>query len=214
MHRHTRAYAAVVIAGGYEEFGSQGRFRVGPGDVIVHGPFEAHGDRFDRRGAEILNVALAAGAPPWALGRVRDVDAIVHLAEIDALAARALLVREATPTARTAEDWPDLLAVELLADPSLRLDRWAHAHDLAPETVSRGFGRAFAMTPAAFRAEARARRALAQLVTGYQSLAATAALAGFADQAHMSRAIKSLTGATPGSWHGSSSFKTGAAASD
>jgi len=155
MHRHRRAYAAVVIAGGYEEFGSQGRFRVGPGDVIVHGPFEAHADRFDRRGAEILNVGLAAGAPPWTLGRVRDVDAIVHLAEIDALAARAAVVREAMPTARTAEDWPDLLAAELLAFPGLRLDRWAHAHDLAPETVSRGFGRAFGMTPAAFRAEAR-----------------------------------------------------------
>jgi hypothetical protein len=34
------------------------------------------------------------------------------------------------------------------------------------------------------------------------------AAAGFADQAHMSRAIRVLTGATPGNWRRSNSFKT------
>jgi hypothetical protein len=35
-HRHARAYAAVVLEGSYEESGSRGRFRVRPGDVVLH----------------------------------------------------------------------------------------------------------------------------------------------------------------------------------
>jgi len=216
-HRHRDGYVALVLAGGYEECGSHGRFRVGPGDVLVHGPFEAHLDRFTAAGADIVNLSVPAlGCPPLRRGRVRDADAIARLAQRDRPAAAAELVRQLYATASPSPDeptsrvvdWPDLLAAELLRDPACRLDAWARRHGLAAATVSRGFGRTFGVTPAAFRLEARAHLAFARIVTGAQPLADVAQATGFADQAHMSRAVRALTGAPPAAWRGSNRFKT------
>ena len=77
----------------------------------------------------------------------------------------------------------------------------------AAEHLSRGFGRVFGVTPQRFRLETRARAALADL-SGPATLAEVAALHGFADQAHMTRSVRDLTGATPGAWKRSNSFKT------
>ena len=89
-HRHDQAYAAIVLRGGYEESGSSGRYRVGPGDVLFHDRFDAHLDRFGAAGAEIFNLALTT-RPVARAGRVRDADALVHLALTDARAARIAL---------------------------------------------------------------------------------------------------------------------------
>ena len=210
-HTHGTAYAAVVISGSYEECGSRGRFHVGPGHVLLHGAFDAHLDRFSHTGAEILNIALRDEVS-FAIGHIADADAIARLAEKDARAAGDVLCAEVAPHENKARDWPDLLADCLLDNPDCRLSHWANAHGLALETLSRGFGRVFGLTPAAFRAEARARRAFRQIVDGCTPLADIAAAAGFADQPHMSRAIKALTGATPQTWrHQSNWFKTSAA---
>ena len=88
------------------------------------------------------------------------------------------------------------------------LDAWADEHGLRAETVSRGFGRMFGLTPAAFRAEARARNAFALITTSDLPLAQIAAVAGFADQAHLTRSVHALTGSTPGAWRRSNAFKT------
>ena len=208
-HRHAQAYVAVILSGGYEESGSRGRFRVSAGDVLLHDLFDAHLDRFQARGAHILNLVLAA-PPGFSFGHVADVDAIARIAEHDCVAASALLREQIVEKHGAMHDWPDILAADLLADPNGRLDLWADKHNLAPETVSRGFGRVFAVTPAAFRAEARAKDAFGRIVRGNAPLAAVAASSGFADQAHMSRAVKALTGATPRSWRRSNPFKTDA----
>jgi AraC-like DNA-binding protein len=84
----------------------------------------------------------------------------------------------------------------------------SECHGLTPATVSRGFARVFETSPAAFRAEARALRAFARITAGGRSLAGIAAVAGFADQAHMTRAIRALTGRPPGHWLRSIRFKT------
>jgi hypothetical protein len=44
-HVHTRAYAALVLSGCYEEAGDSGRHRVQAGNVVLHEAFEAHLDR-------------------------------------------------------------------------------------------------------------------------------------------------------------------------
>lgn len=206
-HRHDQPYAAVVLAGSYEECGSHGRFRVAAGDVLLHGAFDAHLDRFRKTGAQILNL-LIHEAPDFAIGHVRDPDAIAKAAERDAAAALADLRAQLKEKTELAGDWPDLLARDLLDDPDCRLDDWADAHNLAAETVSRGFGKMFDVTPAAFRLEVRARRALTMAAQTAVPLASVAVQAGFADQAHMSRAVRALTGAPPGHWRRSNSFKT------
>lgn len=208
LHRHNHAYAALVLSGSYEESGSRGRFRAGPGDVLLHEVFEAHLDRFQKSGARIFSLGLQAwpSGPPMA--RVADPDRIVRTAERDAAEASALLLADLRARPSVAHDWQDMLAADLLSDPDWRLDDWARRSALAPATVSRGFRRIFGMTPAAFRLQARARRALTMVTASQVPLAAIAATTGFADQAHMSRAIRALTGAPPGRWRRSNPFKT------
>jgi AraC-like DNA-binding protein len=206
-HRHDQPYAAIVLAGSYEECGSHGRFRVEAGDVLLHAAFDAHLDRFRQTGAQILNLVLER-APDFAFGHVRDHEAIEKAAERDVLAASVELHAQMTAAEAPALDWPDLLARDLLDDPDCRLDDWAQAHNLAAETVSRGFGKMFGVTPAAFRLEVRARRAFSLIAGSATLLASIAVQTGFADQAHMSRAVRALTGVPPGRWRRSNPFKT------
>jgi AraC-like DNA-binding protein len=215
-HAHDTAYAAIVIAGSYEECGSRGRFDVGPGYVLLHSAFDAHLDRFSCAGAEILNIALPGHYDiGYGLGFVVDADAIARVAERDARSAAAFLREKVVQLKNGPRDWPDLLADDLLNDPDCRLGAWAERHGLALETISRGFGKVFDMTPAAFRAEARARNALRRIMHDRAPLADIAAATGFADQPHMSRAVKALTGATPRAWRSTSnSFKTAAPPAD
>lgn len=197
-HRHDAAFAAIVLSGHYLEAGDRGRMQVRPGDVILHGRYESHLDRIDRSGAEVLVLPWTrpVGAP---LGSVRDPDAIARLAERDLRDARSLLESEIVMRPVPALDWPDRLALDMRHDPDLELRDWARIAGLRPETVSRGFRRAFGTTPAAFRARLRTLHAL-DCLGGPGSLADIAAGCGFADQAHLSRSVRALTGMTPGQW--------------
>jgi AraC-like DNA-binding protein len=210
-HRHDQAYAAIVLSGFYEECGSLGRFRVGPGDVVVHGRFEAHLDRFGPKGARVLNLVIPISERKFSCGagRLQNADAIARMAETDRASALMHLHEQLIAVATAPLDWPDMLAVDLVENPQLCLGDWAHRQGLAAETLSRGFQRVFGVAPAAFRTEARARKAFVRISAGHDSLAAIAAESGFADQAHMSRATRSLTGNTPGYWRTASNpFKT------
>jgi AraC-like DNA-binding protein len=194
----------VVLSGEYEECGSRGRFRVRAGDVLFHKPFDAHLNRIASRGAAVLNLPLPACALMFAAGRLVDVDAVARTAERDCHAAVNILLRQACAHQPTFCDWPDALAEEILRDPNCRLDRWAQARGIVPETISRGFAQVFGTTAARFRAEARARRALEQIVSTAMPLVEIAMLQGFADHAHMTRAVRALTGATPKHWRAKS----------
>jgi AraC-like DNA-binding protein len=198
----------VVLRGTYEECGARGQFRVGPGEVLLHGAFEAHLDRFAYRGAHILNLVGTDLIPAISVGRVADADALVRTAERDPRAAVRQLHEQLRPLEPTTADWPAALARDLLRDPACRLEAWARAHGLAAETVSRGFRQVFGVTPMRFRAEVRTHRAIGLLAGGAAPLASVAAEAGFADQAHMSRAVKAVTGAPPGAWRRSTAFNT------
>ena len=205
-HRHARPYAALVLSGGYEESGNLGRYRVRSGQVLLHRSFDAHLDRFEARGAGVLNLLLKE-EPLFGLACVEDPDAIARIAERDAAAAAAALQARLERVEPVVTDWPDLLAQDLIEDPQLRLDGWARRYGLAQESVSRGFKKVFAASPAGFRAEARAQVALARIANDSVSLARVAAEAGFADQSHMTRAVTALTGRPPGHWRRSNPFK-------
>ena len=199
----------MVLAGGYEETGNWGRFRVRAGDVLFHDAFDAHLNRFESRGATILNLALPGHAGSYRAGRVLDADAVALTAERDPQVAVHVLMQQFRETGPVVDDWADVLASEIVRDPNCRLDHWADSQGIAPETVSRGFARTYGITPATFRAEIRARRAFRQIVHSSTSLVEVASSQGFADQAHMTRAVRSLTGATPSHWRAkSNSFKT------
>jgi AraC-like DNA-binding protein len=205
-HRHAEGYAAIVLAGAYEEAGDTGRRRVGPGDVVVHQAFEAHLNRTPGAGARVLNLPLPPGPLP-AFGQVDDLDGLARTALRDPHEAAAMLAETIRPAAAAPADWPDLLAAALAGGDARRLGDWAVAFGLTPEHLSRGFGRVFGVTPQRFRLEARTRAVLANL-SGPDTLAEVAAAHGFADQAHMTRNVRAVTGRTPVAWKRSIPFKT------
>jgi AraC-like DNA-binding protein len=200
-HCHDFPYMCIVLGGRFIEAGDMGRFRVAPGDVLVHRAFEGHRDLFEGKGADVLNLPL----PQWsaAAGRFRvdDPDALVALARTDPAAAAQATIAGWTHCVGEC-DWPDLLARDLAALGPLRIGEWASRHGLAAATVSRGFRQAYGTSPARFRAELRARTAWARLAAVEGTLAHLALDTGFADQAHMTRSIRRLTGAPPEAWRG------------
>ena len=206
-HHHWGGYITVVIGGGYQEAGFEGRLNLAAGDVVVHGRFDAHLDHIGSGGAELVNLPLPPGLSLPANFRIDDADELARIAERDPVEA-AHSLRPAGDIA-TLSDWPDLLAGALQSAGDHRLGFWAENAGLAAETLSRGFRVAYGITPARFRAEVRARRAMEMLVEGDTSLASIAIDCGYSDQPHFSRAILSMTGKSPGSLKKSNSFNKG-----
>lgn len=197
-HRHHFGYMCLVLRGRFQEAGDAGRFRAAAGDILVHRPFEAHRDLFERAGAEVLNLPLPRAPAQSGRFRIENPDAIAVLAERDPLAAAEAAMASWT-AAPGEEDWPDRLALAL-ADGALSIGHWAERQGLAPATVSRGFRQAYGTTPARFRAELRARNAWMRLGATERPLVDLALDCGFSDQAHMTRSIRALTGFPPVRW--------------
>src|ERR1700722_18080148 len=203
-HVHTRAYAALVLSGCYEEAGDSGRYRVQAGNVVLHEVFEAHLDRIPRTGAVVLNVPLPAQyAFRSGVATVDDPDAIVRLVEKGDSEAAALLLRSGEITDPEFQDWPDELAASLAQNASLNFSRWSKEKGIPGWDLSRSFAKVFGISPSAFRARARTRQAWRAIRTADTSLSDIAAHFGFADQAHMTRSVKNMTGHCPGAWRSS-----------
>lgn len=196
-HRHGGGYVALVLDGGYREIGVNGRLDARPGTAIVHAPFDAHANHYAKGGARLLNLPLPLGAEAACL-EVSDPERIVKVAMRSPTDAVSVLLAEARPVAVPMPDWPDLLAMAIRTRPDLRLGDWALANGLAPETLSRGFRRCYGITPKRFRSEVRVRNAVRLLSKRRDRLCGIAVACGFADQAHMTRAIGRATGKTPG----------------
>jgi hypothetical protein len=88
-------------------------------------------------------------------------------------------------------------AIGLLAHDSV-IDAVLHGVDppLSPRSVQRHFTRITGLSPQHVRQIARAREAVARLRTG-EAIADVAYELGYADQSHLSRDVKRLTGYTP-----------------
>jgi AraC-like DNA-binding protein len=200
-HPHAHAFATLVLWGGYVEAGDTGRHRVEAGDVLLHRAWESHLDCFDGRGAEVLVLAIADAEAASVIGRVGDPDVIVRVAERDRSEAARLLLAVLSPRPSSVADWPDMLARDLCEDPGLVLAQWAERLGLHQGSISRGFRQVFGVTPATFRLVQRTRWALAAMQTSGASLSTIAHDCGFSDQAHMNRAVRSLTNATPKAFH-------------
>ena len=196
-HRHLGAYAAVVLSGDFVEAGDRGRHRLAAGRVVFHRAFEAHRDEFGRNGAVVLDLPLSR-CPAFTTGELDALDDVVRLAGRDPDAAAQLLLEEVRPAEAELADWPDALARAFASEPETSLTSWADRNGLTPQAVSRGFRQTYGTTAKRFRAEHRAQRAVHALPDWTGTLAGLAAEVGFVDQAHLTRAVVSLTGCPPG----------------
>jgi AraC-like DNA-binding protein len=87
---------------------------------------------------------------------------------------------------------------QLLAERTeLRLDDLARAAGVSAYHLSRTFRRVTGLTLSRYRTRLRLRRAMQRLAAGERDLAGLAAEQGFADQAHLTRALRAETGTTP-----------------
>jgi AraC-like DNA-binding protein len=200
-HRHLDAYAIVMIRGGFEQISYAGRVRVLAGQLIVQPTLDCHANHLLSRGAQILRLPWHHVADLGGVYAVRDLDAIVRAAERDVIEAVALARESCTRALRGADDLPDQLAAALVRQP-VSIASWAQRMRVARETVSRSFTAAYGISARRFRIEVQTRAAWLRIVRGREPLAAIASAAGFADQAHMTRNVRALTGAPPAAWRG------------
>jgi AraC-like DNA-binding protein len=184
-----RSSAGAVIAGPDSEAWTS---QTQPGELIVGARLlpGAGGAAFGVPLDEVRN----ARVPVDALG----VDHFGELTgELDANAAPTAVARLALR--RVAQAPPDAAvqaAAVMLLDPDQRVDDLAAAIGFSERQLRRRFLAAVGYGPKTLQRVLRLRRFLAA-DTGFAGLAAAAAGAGYADQAHLARECRALTGLTP-----------------
>ena len=206
-HRHRDAYALIAVDGIFEQVSYAGRVVARPGDLLVQPTLDCHANRALSEHVRVLRLPWRFEPGTGGVHALRDLDAVVRAAQRSPDEALALIEREVALSASRAArdgDWEDELAQQIVAGRVGELRDWAHANAIAPETVSRGFHLRFGVTPSRFRLEWRTRAACLRLASRAGALRDIAAETGFADQAHMSRCVLDMTGATPGEWRTSS----------
>jgi AraC-like DNA-binding protein len=203
-HRHLVPYASVVLAGTLEESGYSGRIRATAGDVLIHPTLDSHANTLVSAGLKLIRLEWHDQSGVGGFYHLDEVDLLARTAERNPRDAAAmlehLLKEKSALSLGQMNDWPDLLASALAEDGSVEIGHWAEQNRLAAATVSRGFHAAYGIAPAAYRAEVRARNAWMNITRQNASLSTVAHDTGFSDQAHMSRWIRRITGASPGLW--------------
>jgi AraC-like DNA-binding protein len=203
-HRHLRAYATVVLAGSFDESGYVGRICATAGDVLIHPALDCHANRMVSAGVKLIRLNWPDASGIGGLYQLDDVDELARAAEKDVIEAmhrlKLALREKCLPSPGKKNDWPDLLLADLAKSASTDIGVWAEVNGLARETVSRGFAAAYGIAPSVLRAEVRARAAWLCITRSSDCLCKIAADTGFADQAHMTRWIRRITGASPAVW--------------
>lgn len=168
--------------------------RTRPGELIVGARLlpGAGGAAFGVPLAELRN----ARVPADALGvdpRGRLSGALEPGGAPAALADMALALVAAAPPDPAVQ-----AAVVKLLDPCQRVDELATALGFSERQLRRRFLAAVGYGPKTLQRVLRLRRFLASAGSGFDGLAEAAAGAGYADQAHLARECRALTGLTPG----------------
>lgn len=188
-HRHLRPYAAILRTGGYAQGDGCMRFELRPGMVAFHPVLSFHANIVGEAGALVHNVPLPSSTP--LLEGVFEWPGVAPPTDADELLSWCALATR-VPCA-TAPDWLEGFATLSNAMPVADA---ARAVGVSREHAARAYGSHFLMSPVTARQSARLRLLLKEL-TGTAPLAACALAAGYADQAHMTRTVRTATGMSP-----------------
>lgn len=225
-HYHTAPQLCLVLEGLYEESYRTGFLLGEPGNVLYHAPGAVHANRFSRQGGRCLNVTVRAAVleafrqegidlhrsgsrrvvPSWRAFRLRDefrqrddlTGLVLEELALDLLAdVRELpgvcVVRRPTPWLERVRQ---RVHEEFRSPPSLaELAGEAGVHRVH---VARSFRRHFGCTVGDYVRQRRLEVACRELAEGRPSIAQIAYRAGFADQSHLTRALRERVGTTPG----------------
>ena len=219
-HAHDRDSVTLVLCGGLVEGSERGEERAAALSVVAKPAGVEHENLFGPAGARTLQIELprgrrgfsgdgVAGAyPRWEHAGPACRALLRLLSRVDLAApgaagfateelVRGALARLALTSARDAPAPPWLVeartAIEREATPLATIARRAGVH---PVYLARRFRAQFGVSPAAYRARLRVQRAAGLLEAG-GPLATVALEAGYYDQPHMSRQVRTTTGLTP-----------------
>ncbi len=202
-HCHRNAYATVVLAGVFEQTSYTGRHRVAAGDVLIQPTMDCHADRMLSAGIELLRLPWRFDPGNGGIYRGCDIDEISRLARTSCDEAAMNLgtqIELMAPSAPLSDNWADLFVQTLLTNPQLRIQELADRHGHSREWACRSVQSVYGVSPVQLRSEVRARAAWRGSIACEDALASVALDLGYADQPHMTRCVRWLTGATPAEW--------------
>lgn len=235
LHGHEHPYITYVFAGGFNER-SGGRTRMVHADALIYHPHgEEHAVHFlapvthafrvqpapamieAQRHTGVNFETMLNDAPDVRaiVGRMRqchiDGDLLAPLI-IDGLACELLASCAATRSPRMATDHVGarraLERIEANAAHTPSLQELAQVADCHPVTLTRAFRRCFGCSIGTYVRRRRLEQAARLLQNTRLPIAEVALLTGFADQPHLTRALRRQIGLTPGTLR---AFKTKAA---
>ena len=223
-HVHERPIVCVMLEGSFDHVGDRRTHDCTPGTVVIEPAGDPHGNRIQRSGARVLVVepeprdelmrslsgALERGAyfrHPGIVARARSLarelparDTAAPLAlEAGALELLAIVAR-IEGHARGVEPAWLRRAREMIEDrfrEPLRLTDVAREAGVHPAHLSRVFRQRHRESIAARVRRLRTEWAAERLVDSDDPISAIALAAGFADQSHLTRALRVRTGMTP-----------------
>jgi AraC family transcriptional regulator len=219
-HSHARASVTVVLRGEIEEAGARGWAVAAPMTVLVKPAGALHADRFRGAGARTIAIDIGpASARAWGLAGPNP-EARMY-ADAPALCAAVLSLRSAmdgpdaalgaagaaleaalqrvraSPGGARSDDRLDALRHRLSLGDAPAVAALARAVGMHPVALARAFRRRFGVSPASYAKGARSLRAASAIAATDRSLARIACECGFADQSHMTRAVRAALGITP-----------------
>lgn len=225
-HSHEQAFFCVVLEGGYTERVGRRRERYEPLSVLFHAPELSHEDEIGRGGGRFFSVELGrawmerlreiVGVPEvaadpgigelaWLAARLfrefRQPNAGSPLA-VEGLVLEMLAVAaRASGEVRQRPPWMGR-AIELLESEhaqEVTVAGIAAAVGVHPVHFTRSFRRWQGLSASEYVLRLRVRSACRRLLAdGEVGLAEVATAAGFADQSHLTRMFRRVTGMTPG----------------
>ncbi|MCA8886490.1 MAG: helix-turn-helix transcriptional regulator [Hyphomonadaceae bacterium] len=207
LHRHADARLILFVAGRYRERAICEGAIFSAGDIVVRPAYYAHDGCALTADARYVHLRPSPHRLRdffckygWRAQRHRFRgdwnDLAANAADLDAADSILAANWETLPHSPDVKQ-SDLIAKTLAEASGPNISDIAEVHNLSPWDLTRRFARAFGMTPTRYRQHARAQHALRLLSNGSLSLSAVASHAGFADQSHLGRVLRTLTGCTP-----------------
>lgn len=223
-HAHSRPYFSILLHGSYRETYCGGVRECGPATAVLHPPGEVHSDQFLDRGGRIFRFEIVDdGGDSWPAREVRATEELRN-GRVRCLAAR--LYRESSNPDCFSPLAAEALALEIIRettrgdskDDKCGNPSWlARAVDVLHETLpdnltvariadvvgihrvhlARVFRQRYRCSIGEYARNWRVEVASRHLATGVMPVAEIAALAGFADQSHLCRTFKMVSGLTP-----------------
>lgn len=199
-HRHRAPYASLVITGHYSERSFDGYMEIHSGCLIIHPAYHSHANRIGQSKVRILNLSLAdvdVDTVGYCGGEVTNIAALIGVAKRNPkLAANAWLEESDRLPRVSPPQWLNRFTARLL-ESDLPIRTIARAVNISHEHASRMCRHWYGMPPRALRQERCIRHAIQLLREGVTPIVA-AMEAGFSDQPHLTRVLRSVTGITPG----------------